>query len=118
MEQPVKVAMPAATGSVVPLVQERLPAAGLVPIARVMTVVLSVVTTLLLMSRTATRGCWAQTAPAGRPPGWVMNARWLATIPVTVKAVLMTDAPNGVVATSWYPAPGRLIAQPAKTALP
>src|SRR3972149_2653073 len=78
MEQPVKVAMPAATGSVVPLVQERLPAAGLVPIARVMTVVLSVVTTLLLMSRTATRGCWAQTAPAGPPPGWVMNARWLA----------------------------------------
>ena len=117
IEQPRKVAMPPEACSLMPPVQVRTPPAGLVPIARVTIVVLSPLTRLLLTSATATRGCWLQVVPAAPPPGWVRNTRWVAPEP-TVKAVLVIDTPKAVDASSRYPDPTRLIAQPLNAALP
>src|ERR1700690_2266316 len=69
IEQPKKVATPLTTVRVRPLVQDSVPPAGFVAMARLTTVELSVVTTRLEALRAATAGCWSQIARAPPPPG-------------------------------------------------
>src|SRR5271156_6806829 len=71
MEQPLKVAIPAAALAV--LHPERLPFPGLAPIVRA-TVLVSVVTTLAPASSMATTGWAAIGSPATVVPGEVVNA--------------------------------------------
>src|SRR5450759_2248092 len=75
IEQPRNTAMPLAAVLVNPLVHDSVAPAGLAPMDRVTTVELSPVTIMLRAFSTTTTGCWAQTAPAAPPPGWVVKTR-------------------------------------------
>jgi len=81
--QPEKVATPEV---VVALQPDRVPLAGLVPMARV-TVELSVVTVLPPASWTTTTGWVVKARPPVAPAGWVEKTSWDAVPTVTVKLV-------------------------------
>ena len=119
IEQPKKLATPFTTTRLLPLVQVSVPPAGLVPMLSVTTVALSIVTIWFTEFWTETLGCWLQIAPAGPPPGWTWNARWLTVVP-TMNAALVAGVRNGLLlATRVYAlAEAKLIEQPKNVAMP
>ena len=86
--------------TLVPLLQLRVPLVGFVPIARVTTVELSLVTTWPSELTTATTGCWLHVAPAVPPPGWVANCSLVAVPAVIVNVALVAPVRPELVATS------------------
>ena len=95
--------------------QESVPPAGLVAIARETTVELSVMTALEAFS-TATTGWIDHTAPAAPPPGWVMKARCWATVMLNV--ALVAPVSPLLAAVSVYPLPWLLMARLLNVAMP
>ena len=73
-------------------VPERVPLAGLVPMARVTAVLLSVVTVLPRLSSTVTWTAGVMVAPAVVVVGWVVNTSWAAAPGVMVKGLLVAPA--------------------------
>src|SRR5579863_6783727 len=94
MERLAKVATPLVVVWV--RVPERVPLAGLVPMARVMAVLLSVVTVLPRLSSTLTWTAGVMVAPAVVVVGWVVNTSWEAAPGVMVKALLVAVGWVGV----------------------
>ena len=113
-----KVATPAV---VVPVHPERVPPAGLVPIASD-TVLVFVVTVLPPASWMVTTGCVPKTSPATVVPGDVVNPSWNAGPTVMLNGALGGDGTVRLsaasVAVRVYPFPALSILQPAKVATP
>ena len=76
--QPAKVATPLVTTTGLVEQPESVPEEGLLPIVKVTSVLLSVVTTLLPASSTLTTGWAAKTTPPLVLPGEVVKTSWLA----------------------------------------
>ena len=100
IEQPENVAIPLTTIRLNPLVQHNVPPPGFAEMARVTTVVLSLVTTWFDALRTATAGCCAHTVPAAPPPGWVVKSRCWVELPDPTDPGLPRFVP-GQLATVW-----------------
>src|ERR1035437_7381107 len=112
IEQPENVAYPLTTVLLDPLVHDSVPPPALVPMVRVTTVELSPVAIMLTAFSTTTTGCWAQTAPAALPVGWVVKTRcWVdppePTVPGLPRFVPRQSVPTWVIVVpaTWVETP-------------
>src|SRR5437660_863919 len=98
MLHPAKVSTPATAALVLDGVQLRAPLpGGLVPMARVMLAV-ELVTVLPPASCTVTTGWVPQATLRAPPPGWVVNASWLAAPTVMLNVLLVAEVSEPLVA--------------------
>src|SRR5437667_409696 len=126
MAQPVNAATPldTLTGPVPPLLEHvSTPPPGLVPMANVTALVLSAVSTLPLLSSTATEAEKVPVPVAGMlapDAGWLVNTS-LVVVPVVMLkllALLVSLCAALFRAVSVYPVPLLVMAQPVKLATP
>src|SRR5438132_597514 len=124
MAQPVKPATPldTVTGPTPPVLEQvSAPPPGLLLMARVTVVALSLVSTLALASSTATEAekvpvpvAWMLAPDAG----WLVKASWVAVPAVMLKAVLVAPVSPLLDAARVYPVPDLLMDRSLKVATP